>query len=66
MKNSLNSEATRPLKRKGNIATLTIAGFLFIFVNSLGYFRRAIFFKEGKVCSSVLQILITNSKESYL
>ena len=50
VRNSLNSEATTTLKRKGNIVSLTIAGFLFIIVNSLGYFKRAIFLKDGKVC----------------
>ena len=50
VKNSLKTEVTTALKRKSNIARFTITGFLFIIINSLGYFKRAIFLMKGKVC----------------
>ena len=55
MKNSLKTEVTAALKRKSNIARFTITGFLFIIINSLGYFKRAIFLMEGKVCFILFQ-----------
>ena len=48
VRNSLKTEVTAALKRKSNIASLTIAGFGFIIINSLGQIRRAITL-EGKV-----------------
>lgn len=49
MRNSLKTEVTTALKRSSNIARLTIAGFLFVLMNSIGYLRRAIFLMGGKV-----------------
>ena len=49
VRNSLKTEVTIALKRKSNIAKLTVAGLGFIILNSLGYLRRAIFLMEGKV-----------------
>ena len=49
MRNSLKTEVTTAIKRRSNIVRLTVTGLLIVIMNSIGYFRRAIFLMEGKV-----------------
>ena len=49
MRNSLKTEVTTDLKRNSNIVRLTVTGFVFVLINSIGYLRRAIFLMDGKV-----------------
>ena len=56
MRNSLKTEVTTDLKRSSNIVRLTVTGFLFVLMNSIGYLRRAIFLMDGKVDSYVFNV----------